>query len=322
MKKFGVVSIVIMVILGSWGYYTFKKVPVVKTAEINGFPYSIESLLSYVKSSSIIVERELAEQEKYKSFIVSYQSEGTKQYALMNIPKNTKPENGWPVVVVNHGHIPPYQYSTINSYKNTAGYYASSGFLVLKPDYRGHDKSEGIATQFIFRNQYAVDVLNLIASISSVTDANPDKIFIYGHSMGADVSLQVAEVSSRIKGVTLWAPAITTYPLSITYFGKNYGPAVTGDETYESLMQKTMATYGTKRLSALENIDKVTVPIIIQHSQTDKSVPFTWGTQLFEALKKQNKNVVFYDYPNDNHDLGVNWSQALERDVIFFRSLL
>ena len=228
------------------------------------------------------------------------------------------PFENTPDFIVNHGYINPKEFSTIDSYKNTSAYYADAGFLVLKPDYRGHDKSEGTPIQLIARNQYAVDVLNLVEAVKSIPEANFNLIFLYGHSLGGDVALQVAEVSEKIKGVSLWAPAVTSYPLNLTYFGKNHN----ADTSSNQMSAQELTTKYGSQLSALDNINKINAPIIIQHSLTDESVPFAWGKQLNDALIKNGKKSTLYSYANDNHNIAGHFYEALNRDVEFFRELI
>jgi hypothetical protein len=184
-------------------------------------PYLISSMRARTYDSVVKTERIVRETDKFTSFVISYESDGFTQYALMNVPKGVSPDSGWPVVVVNHGYIAPEEYSTENSYINTSAYYANQGFLVMKPDYRGHGESEGEADGVLARINYAVDVLNLIAGINKLNEVNSERIYMYGHSMGGDVTLRVLEVCpSCVSAAALWAPAVTEWPESFLYFAR------------------------------------------------------------------------------------------------------
>lgn len=317
MKK--IIIVIILLLAGGGIYWSFiKKTSEVASDKTDWHQYAIRKLMTRVNPGNVKIEREVAGQSGFYSYVVSYLSENLKQYSLMHIPKGTLPVGGWPVVVVNHGYINPSEYSTVESYKNTSAFYAGKGFLVLKPDYRGNDKSAGTPTQLIARNQYSVDVANLVEAVKSIPEANPNLIFLYGHSLGGDVALQVAEISNKIKGVSLWAPAVTSYPLNITYFGKSHN-ADTENNTLEAMDLTTK--YGSQ-LSALDNISMVSSPIIIQHSLTDESVPFAWGKQLNDALVRNGKKSSLYSYAKDNHNIAGHFYEALNRDVEFFRGLI
>ena len=96
----------------------------------------------------------------------------------MNVPNTQPPPNGFPVLILNHGYILPSAYDTVNSYKSDSDYFASKGFLVLKPDYRGNGNSE-VTDKALMRFAYPIDVLNLIASVEILKTLTADKYF-YG----------------------------------------------------------------------------------------------------------------------------------------------
>jgi hypothetical protein len=66
--------------------------------------------------SDIIIEQTLPDGSNYSRYIASYKSDGLKIYALLTVPKGEKPATGWPVVIFNHGYIPPTQYRTTEKY--------------------------------------------------------------------------------------------------------------------------------------------------------------------------------------------------------------
>src|SRR5579859_7500778 len=66
--------------------------------------------------SEITVEKTLSSRGNFTRYLTSYRSDGLKIYALLTVPRGTKPTGGWPVVLFNHGYIPPSQYQTVTSY--------------------------------------------------------------------------------------------------------------------------------------------------------------------------------------------------------------
>jgi dipeptidyl aminopeptidase/acylaminoacyl peptidase len=55
--------------------------------------------------------------------------------------------------------------------------------------------------------------------------------------------------------------------------------------------------------SPLAYVKQMTTPLLIEHSENDLRCPISEGEQLFTALKKQGKDVVFVRYPNESHDM-------------------
>ena len=162
-----------------------------KKGQVALFPYSITALSnrSY-KKSDIKIEQQVQATGNFSSFIISFTADGLKEYALMNIPNIQKPDSGFPVLILDHGYIQPNTYDTVSSYKSDSDYFANQGFLVLKPDYRGNGNSE-VADQALMRFAYPVDVLTLMSSLSNISKANQNQVFLWSHSMGGEVTLEV-----------------------------------------------------------------------------------------------------------------------------------
>ena len=138
-------------------------------------PLSIETLrVGDYPGSDIVIEQSLDPGSNYQRYIASYKSEGLKIYALLTVPNGTPPENGWPVIIFNHGYIPPAQYRTTERYVAYVDGFARSGYVVFRPDYRGHGNSEGSPAGAYGSNAYTIDVLNAVSSMKNYKDADPE----------------------------------------------------------------------------------------------------------------------------------------------------
>ena len=304
-----------------------------KKGQASLFPYSITAFSdrSYQKSD-ITIEQQVPANGNFTSFIVSFTSDGLKEYALMNIPDGNKPANGFPVLILDHGYVQPNTYDTVNSYKSESDYFTNQGFLVLKPDYRGNGNSEIVDTA-LMRFAYPIDVLNLISSVGNISAANPNKIFLWSHSMGGEVTLEVLEASAKnkslsgkIKGAMFWAPV--TDP--VKWFSKNNLPLLPEAKITPYPYSQTFQILGTpeqnpklwQSLSPLNYLPNINVPILLQHGTADTTVPYSWSVELDNKLKNLNKNVEFLSYPNDTHNLPNNFSKAVNDDLNFINKYL
>jgi len=303
-----------------------------KKGQVNLFPYSITALInrSYQKSD-IVVEKQVPANGNFNSFIVSFTSDGLKEYSLLNIPNSPKPAAGYPVLIIDHGYIQPNLYDTISSYQSESDYFANQGFLVLKPDYRGNGNSE-VTDTALMRFAYPIDVLNLLSSIGNVKDANPNQIFFWSHSMGGEVTLEVLEAAAKnkdflktIKGAIFWAPV--TDP--VKWFSKSHLPSLPEAVVTPYPYAQTLQILGTpdknpelwQSLSPLNYLKNINVPILLQHGTADTTVPYNWSVELNNDLLKLNKTVKFISYPNDNHNLPLHWSEAVSDDLNFLQIL-
>ncbi|MBN1798327.1 MAG: alpha/beta fold hydrolase [Spirochaetales bacterium] len=283
-------------------------------------PLQIESLRnSYPKGSHLTIKNTLQDTPTLTNKLISYEVEGLVLNALLSIPKQKKPSAGFPVIILNHGHIQPQKYSTLNSYKYVADYFAADGFLVLKPDYRGHAQSEsGSELHGLERLAYPIDVLALLSLVPEIAEADPDNIFMYGHSMGGQITLTVLEVTDQIKAASLWAPVSEQFPESSLYFIRRRDSKLAEErlKVYKKIFgQENFVAFS---LSAYTHL--IQTPLIIHHGTKDESVPYSWTVNLLKILDKNNVDYIFHSYENENHNLSkYSFYNALKRDVAFFR---
>ena len=96
--------------------------------------------------------------------------------------------------------FPPEQYRTTERYVAYVDAFARNGYIVFRSDYRGHGSSEGEATGSYGSPDYTVDVLNAVAAIKAYPDADPERIGMWGHSMGGSITLRAMVVTRRHQG--------------------------------------------------------------------------------------------------------------------------
>lgn len=304
-------------------------IPQPKKGQVNLFPYSITTLShrSYA-SSKITLEKQVTSGGNFKSYIISFISDGLKEYALMQIPNSKQPATGFPVMILNHGYIKPEQYNTENSYRQIADYFAANGYLVLKPDYRGNANSEIIDKTYM-RFGYPIDVINLIQATESIKEADMNHIHLWGHSLGGEVTLKVLEIiskneniKSKIRSVALWAP-VTDTSKWFTKSHLNTLPEATISpypykSTFDAIKTPDSNPVLWNSLSPINYLSDINIPILLQHGTKDTTVPYSWSEDLNQKLLNLNKNITFISYLSDNHNLPLSWSSAVKSDLDFF----
>ncbi|TYB32100.1 MAG: prolyl oligopeptidase family serine peptidase [Candidatus Mcinerneyibacterium aminivorans] len=268
---------------------------------------NIEKKLDYVKN-------------KYQEYLISYKSDGLKIFGKMNIPDQEIPENGFPVVIINHGYIPPNKYDTDNSYRLVDGFFASSGFITLKSDYRGWNNSEKLENSVYNRLGLVRDIKYLLEAIPNIEEADENNVFVFGHSMGGEVTLKLLQTidDNKLRAASLWAPCYEYYPEVSLYFIRDDGE---NEEMAQKRRKKILSYIPEKDFplySVTNYVNYIDIPIILHHGTMDKSVPFQWSLNLVEELKKHGKDYTFYSY-KDDHNLSNNFFSVLARDVKFFK---
>lgn len=287
-------------------------------------PMEIEVLRSREYSGEdFIIEKTLDNGSNYKQFIVSYLSEGLKIYGLLTVPLSLRPENGFPAIVFVHGHIPPKQYSTIKSYPTYQARLARAGFITFKPDLRGHGNSEGEPVSAHYSEKYAVDIMYAISYLKSYKDTDPNRIGYWGHSNGGEIGLRIIVISSDIKAASLWAGVVgsykdiwETYNYKIPFLKNRNNPLID-----EYGLPSTNPDFWDK-IDPYFYLTDITIPVQLQHGTADKSVPIELSIHLRDELKKLNKQVEYFEYKGDNHNISNNVNIAFQRAIEFYKKSL
>ena len=240
--------------------------------------------------------------------------DGLIQYTLLLQPNDGMPVSGWPVIIFNHGfHPEPYKNGrrTLDGVTDRPGDYyrqvpqefARQGFLVVVPDYRGHNDSSG--AEFTLQESsprwYVRDVLGLIEALKSDTQANMDHLFMLGHSMGAEVTLYAAAaLGHQLKGASIWSASVPT----VAKMSPQY------DEV--------------EAASPFEPIySRIYSPINIHHAKDDATTAFEGSLMVANQLKQLGKTYELYSYLSANHlFMGGNLQLAITRDISFFRRIM
>ena len=306
--------------------------------------------------SALTIEQTLEPGDNYNRTIASYLSDGNKIYALLTVPTGRLPDSGWPIIVFNHGYVPPDEYRTTERYVQYVDYFARSGYIVFRSDYRGHGSSEGEARGPYSNPDYVIDVLNGMAAVRTHPDADPERVGLWGHSMGGYITLRAMVVSDEIDAGVIWGGVVAPYPdlfnragavatavaadpLAVTATAEaaqatatsraltatqspGSTPAFRGGRWRNSLID----TYGTPEenpafwasISSNAYLADISGPLQLHHAITDETVPAAASTLLYDQMTALGLPVELYLYDNDSHDIDNNFYTAMRRSLEFF----
>lgn len=284
-------------------------------------PLAIEAMRAWdYPGSDITVEEILAPGSNYQRYIVSYQSDGLKIYALMTVPDGDKPATGWPVILLNHGYIQPEQYRTTERYVAYQDAPARAGYITFKSDYRGHGNSEGTPSGH-FAPGYTIDVLNAVGSLKKYPDADANRIGMWGHSLGGEITLRAMVVSQDITAGVIWAGTVAPPAEQLGIWGGSRGL-----HAVPSAPRELTEQYGTPEenpefwasLSATSYLGSLSGPVQLHHGEADQEVPLNWSQALYDAINQAGKAVEIYTYPNSDHNISQGFDLAMQRTIAFF----
>jgi fermentation-respiration switch protein FrsA (DUF1100 family) len=297
-------------------------------------PLTIEAMRQQTyPGSEITIEETLEPGDNYDRYLASYLSESNKIYALLTVPRGEKPASGWPVVIFNHGYIPPDQYRTTERYVAYVDGFARSGYIVFRSDYRGHGNSEGEAAGGYGSPAYTIDVLNAVASMKNFPEADPDRIGMWGHSMGGHITLRSMVISDDIKAGVIWAGVVASYPDLFERWrrrndsaGTDIFPTPDPNSRRGRWRRELMETYGSPEdnpefwasISPNSYLSDLSGPIQLHHGTADSSVPLEFSETLVTQLEAVGQPIELYTYEGDNHNISVNFSTAMQRSIQFF----
>ena len=289
-------------------------------------PLTIESMRqrSY-PGSEITIEEQLAPGANYARYRVSYRSEGLRIYALMTIPYGEPPEGGWPAIIFNHGYIPADEYRTTERYVAYVDHLARHRYIVFRPDYRGHDQSDGVASGAYSSPDYVVDVLNAVASVRAYPDADAGRVGMWGHSMGGYITLRSMVIDPGLRAGVIWAGVVGSYTDLATRWRPTPTPGGTPAPprgwrfglTQDFGSPDENPTFWAS-ISANSYLNDLSGPVQLHHGTADTSVPLAFSEMLFEQIERAGGVAELHVYPGADHNLAQPFSVAMQRTIEFF----
>lgn len=320
---------------------TFTPSPTLTVEELI-FPYTIEGLRQHdYKSGKIHIQEELEDKNQfYTSYLIDYPSDGLTITGVMQIPVGEGP---FPVIVMNHGFFARSVYKTGDGTDRVSPYLAEHGYITIAPDYRSWGESD--AGESFFYSGLVIDVINLIKAIPSLPKADPERIGIWGHSMGGGVTMKVLTVlggrDARVRAAVLYSPVSADDADMIERWGMGcFGDIAAGelvegcnssDIIPETLPRNLQDAYRfaasdadtLKKISPIHHLYYVDVPIQIHYGTEDgkllSGTPPQWSVKLTQALRDAGKDAALFQYEGEGHSfIGQPWFDFMSRTLRFF----
>jgi dipeptidyl aminopeptidase/acylaminoacyl peptidase len=301
------------------------------------FPFTIDGLRQHnYQGGEIHIRETLAETDKYTSYLIDYPSDGLTITGVMQIPVGKGP---FPVIVMNHGFFSRSVYSSGDGTDRASAFLVEHGYITLASDYRSWGDSD-IGASF-FYSGLVIDVINLINAIPSVPEADPNRIGMWGHSMGGGVTIKVLTIEPRVKAGVLYSTVSADDADIVDRWGMGcFGDIMTGEQVIGcnssdviplDLPLNVQNAYRfaasdadmLKQIAAIHHLDHVTAPVQIHYGTEDgkfiSGTPPEWSVKLTQGLRDAGKQVELYQYEDEGHSfIGEPWFEFMRRTLRFF----
>ena len=226
--------------------------------------------------------------------LMRFTADGLRQYALVLWPAGEPPATGWPALLFNHGYHPdPPNYGRNargendrpgDYYRAVAQAFVDRGMVVVAPDFRGHNDSQG--QEFTGREDassyYGRDAVAAFQAMSQLPDLDEARRYMFGHSMGGLVTLAALnELGNRVAAASIWSSM-----------------ALPADEGFAS---------------------EACVPLLLQHARFDEVTSAAGSEQIANYLRELGTEIALEIHKSPDHLFtGADFARAVELDLAWF----
>ena len=178
---------------------------------------------------------------------------------------------------------------------------ARLGAAVIQPNVRG---STGYGKSYVslddgFRREDAVrDIGALLDWIETQADLDANRVVVYGGSYGGYMALASAvHFSDRLQGVSdnVGISNFVSFLENTQDYRRDRRRQEYGDERDPKMRAHL------ERISPLNNVSRISVPMFIIQGENDPRVPVTEATQMVAALRAQGGSVWYMNALNEGH---------------------
>ena len=298
----------------------FSTLPIPPASALSPAEVSLDALANQkFNGSELKLIKKVAGANKYSKYQISYLSEKLTISGVLYIPNGKGP---FPGLVLGHGYIDPKIYKNGQGMKREQNYFAANGFIVLHTDYRNHAfGSKDKLSNIKFRMDYSIDVANAAMALknSDLKSLDKSKISYVGRSMGGGIGFNLAVSTTDIfSAYVLYAPTSANYPQNFNKWGRDNPARSKPIRDFVGLPEDNPEFW--KGVSPENYWDRTTAPIMIHHGVEDESCSISWARSAVKGLKAAQKEVVFFEYPGEGHNLYGGWNKSMSRTVNFLKA--
>jgi dipeptidyl aminopeptidase/acylaminoacyl peptidase len=277
--------------------------------------YAIESLRarSY-PGGQLAIGDMMFRGQGYTKHYMSWPSGGQTMTGTISLPDGPGP---FPVVVINHGFIPPERYWIGQDSGIFGDPMAAHGFISVAPNWPGYSGSGPAPADLPAIVGQTVAALDLVSSLKSLPQADTSKIAFVGHSNGGGISEIAMVVDPRIKAVVLQAPVSTDMADNARKWW------VQRPDSLGTLGTPDANPDGYRHLSPRNYLAPSDPPVLIVQGTVDHTIPADWTNATYTALQQKGIQSRLMWVDGGDHDLvGANLDNAVAAQEGWIRHAL
>jgi dipeptidyl aminopeptidase/acylaminoacyl peptidase len=237
-----------------------------------------------------------------KEELIDYKnSHGEHLQGALYYPAGYDPSKKYPMVVYMYEKLSDglHQYSAPSerNYYNV-GAVTSHGYFMLEPDIVFRPRDPGVSV---------VDcVTSAVKRVIQMNVIDPKKVGVMGHSWGGFDSVYLATHTTDF-----FAAAVAGAPITdlVSNYGNHHWSSgiaetdhiETGQQRMEVPLYEDLQAY--IRNSAVFGVQNMTTPLLIEVGDSDGTVFFHQGVELYNIARRAKKNVVLLEYAGEDHGL-------------------
>ena len=238
---------------------------------------------------------------------VAFQNFGQQLVGILHVPDGLDAAEKAPAIVMFHGFT-GHKSETHRLFVKIARSLCRAGFAVLRFDFRGSGDSEGDFEDMTVPGEVS-DAKRSIDFLEEIPWVDKERIGVIGLSLGGRVAAILASDDERLKFAILYSPALG--PLREKFI------SLQTDETLKKLASgeavKVSEGWYLKKpffdtLDSpvpLDVMDRIKVPILIIHGDSDEVVSNETSKKGYEIVKDLNKKNELYIVKGGDHTFSV-----------------